>query len=68
MENIIEVNSLMKVFGNQSALEDVNFHVKKGEIFGFLGPSGSGKTTTIKILTGQLTSDKWGCGNFWENE
>lgn len=54
MENIIEVQSLEKVFANQTALEDVNFHVKKGEIFGFLGPSGSGKTTTIKILTGQL--------------
>ncbi|MHA6261132.1 ABC transporter ATP-binding protein [Sporosarcina sp. CAU 1771] len=54
MENIIEVQSLEKVFANQMALEDVNFHVKKGEIFGFLGPSGSGKTTTIKILTGQL--------------
>lgn len=54
MENIIEVQSLAKIFANQTALEDVNFHVKKGEIFGFLGPSGSGKTTTIKILTGQL--------------
>jgi len=54
MENIIEVQSLEKVFANQPALENVNFHVKKGEIFGFLGPSGSGKTTTIKILTGQL--------------
>ncbi|RDW22463.1 bacitracin ABC transporter ATP-binding protein [Oceanobacillus arenosus] len=54
MQNIIEVKSLAKVFGNQAALEDVNFDVKKGETFGFLGPSGSGKTTTIKILTGQL--------------
>lgn len=55
MENVIEVKSLAKIFGNQTALEDVNFHVKKGETFGFLGPSGSGKTTTIKILTGQLS-------------
>lgn len=55
MENIIEVKELAKVFGNQKALESVDFHVKKGEIFGFLGPSGSGKTTTIKILTGQVT-------------
>lgn len=54
MKNVIEVKSLAKVFGNQTALEDVNFSVKKGETFGFLGPSGSGKTTTIKILTGQL--------------
>lgn len=55
MENIIEVKQLEKIFGNETALENVNFHVKRGEIFGFLGPSGSGKTTTIKILTGQLT-------------
>lgn len=54
MENIIEVKSLEKVFGNQAAIDGVDFHVKKGEVFGFLGPSGSGKTTTIKILTGQL--------------
>lgn len=54
MEKIIEVQSLEKVFANQTALKNVNFHVNKGEIFGFLGPSGSGKTTTIKILTGQL--------------
>jgi ABC-2 type transport system ATP-binding protein len=54
MENIIEVSSLAKVFANQTAIESVDFQVKKGEIFGFLGPSGSGKTTTIKILTGQL--------------
>lgn len=54
MENIIEVKSLNKSFGNQTALADVNFHVEKGETFGLLGPSGSGKTTTIKILTGQL--------------
>ncbi|MFD1850899.1 ABC transporter ATP-binding protein [Oceanobacillus bengalensis] len=55
MENVIEVKHLAKVFGNQTALEDVNFSVQKGETFGFLGPSGSGKTTTIKILTGQLS-------------
>ncbi len=54
MANIIEVSSLEKIFSNQHALVDVSFHVKKGEIFGFLGPSGSGKTTTIKILTAQL--------------
>lgn len=54
MEKIIEVQSLEKVFANQTALKNVNFHVNKGEIFGFLGSSGSGKTTTIKILTGQL--------------
>lgn len=55
MENIIEVKSMAKIFANHTAIEGLDFTVKKGEIFGFLGPSGSGKTTTIKILTGQLT-------------
>ncbi|TQR21003.1 ABC transporter ATP-binding protein [Psychrobacillus vulpis] len=54
MENAIEVKGLAKYFSNFRAVESIDFHVKKGEIFGFLGPSGSGKTTTIKILTGQL--------------
>lgn len=54
MENIIEVNNIVKVYGNQTAVDGLDFSVKKGEIFGFLGPSGSGKTTMIKILTGQL--------------
>ncbi|MGI2329021.1 ABC transporter ATP-binding protein [Planococcus sp. YIM B11945] len=54
MENIIEVKNITKVYANQMALEEVNFSIRKGEIFGFLGPSGSGKTTMIKILTGQL--------------
>ncbi|WP_313236966.1 ABC transporter ATP-binding protein [Sporosarcina ureae] len=54
MENVIEVKELAKLFGNKTALKNVNFEVKKGETIGFLGPSGSGKTTTIKILTAQL--------------
>lgn len=54
MGNIIEISNLEKTFSNEKVLKDLNVHVKKGEIFGFLGPSGAGKTTTIKILTGQL--------------
>ncbi|MDZ7798108.1 MAG: ATP-binding cassette domain-containing protein [Patescibacteria group bacterium] len=48
---IIEVNNLTKKFKNLTAVNDVSFKVKKGEIFGFLGPNGAGKTTTINILT-----------------
>ena len=55
---LIEVKHLAKQFADKLALSDVSFAVEKVEIFGFLGPSGSGKTTTIKILTGQLSSDK----------
>ncbi|MDK8181473.1 ABC transporter ATP-binding protein [Paenibacillus sp. UMB4589-SE434] len=54
MEHIIEVQGMTKAFENKTALQHLDFHVKKGEIFGFLGPSGSGKTTTVKILTAQL--------------
>jgi len=46
--------SLTKVFGNFTAVDNVNFQVERGEIFGFLGPNGAGKTTTIKILCGLL--------------
>ncbi len=51
MENIIEVKNLVKKFGDFTAVNDISFEIKEGEIFAFLGPNGAGKTTTIKILT-----------------
>jgi len=49
--NIIETRELTKVFpGDITAVDQVSFSVKKGEIFGFLGPNGAGKTTTILML------------------
>jgi ABC-2 type transport system ATP-binding protein len=50
MQNIIEVEHIVKKFGDLVAVDDVSFEVKEGEIFGFLGPNGAGKTTTINIL------------------
>ncbi len=50
--NIIEAKNLTKKFGNFTAVDNIDFTVKKGEIFGFLGPNGAGKTTTINMLTG----------------
>jgi len=50
-ENIIETHSLTKKFGDFVAVDNVDFNVKRGEIFAFLGPNGAGKTTTIKMLT-----------------
>ncbi len=50
MEKIIEVQDLVKEFGDLTAVKEIDFHVKRGELFGFLGPNGAGKTTTIKIL------------------
>jgi ABC-2 type transport system ATP-binding protein len=51
MENIIETHNLTKKYGNFTAVDNVTFDVKQGEIFAFLGPNGAGKTTTIKMLT-----------------
>ena len=50
-ENIIEVKNLTKKFKDFTAVDNISFDVKKGEIFAFLGPNGAGKSTTIKILT-----------------
>mgnify|MGYP001691667877 FL=1 len=56
--NMITVEKITKRFGNKTALNQIQFNVDKGEIFGFLGPSGAGKTTLINILTGQLKADE----------
>ena len=49
---IVQVENLSKVFDKEIvAVDNISFHVKEGEIFGFLGPNGAGKTTTIKVLT-----------------
>ena len=53
----IEVQNISKNYGNQKALDNVSFSVKKGEIVGFLGPNGAGKSTLMKILTTYLTAD-----------
>jgi drug efflux transport system ATP-binding protein len=53
-EVAISAEHLVRRFGTFTAVNDVSFQVKKGEIFGFLGPNGSGKTTVIKMLTGLL--------------
>ena len=50
-ENIIEVNNLVKKYKDITAVDNISFNVKKGQIVAFLGPNGAGKTTTIKILT-----------------
>jgi ABC-2 type transport system ATP-binding protein len=49
---IIEAENLVKKFGDFTANDRLTFHVKKGEIFGFLGANGAGKTTAMRILCG----------------
>ena len=51
-EFVIEVEHLTKRFGNFTAVDDITFDVRRGEIFGFLGANGAGKTTAMRMLTG----------------
>jgi len=50
-KEIIQVSELTKKYGKFTAVDNISFNVKKGQIFAFLGPNGAGKTTTIKMLT-----------------
>ena len=53
----IEVKDLVKIYGEQKAVDTISFRVNKAEIVGFLGPNGAGKSTTMKIITGYLGQD-----------
>jgi len=53
----IEIKDLVKIYGEQKAVDGISFKVGKGEIVGFLGPNGAGKSTTMKIITGYLGQD-----------
>ena len=54
MENVIEINHLVKDFKEVRAINDLSFKVKQGEFFAFLGVNGAGKSTTISIMCGRL--------------
>ncbi len=53
-EIVIEAKDLTRRFGKFTAVDQVNFQIRRGEIYGFIGPNGCGKTTTMKMLTGLL--------------
>ena len=61
----ISVQNISKFYGDQKALNNISFTIKKGEIVGFLGPNGAGKSTMMKILTTYINSSK---GNAVVNE
>lgn len=50
----VEASELTRKYGGRTAVNDVSFSLKKGEVLGFLGPNGAGKSTTMKMLTGNL--------------
>lgn len=52
MEYVIETKELTKRYPNKTAANNVNMHVKKGDIYGFIGKNGAGKTTTMKMILG----------------
>ncbi|MBR4932859.1 MAG: ATP-binding cassette domain-containing protein [Clostridia bacterium] len=53
---MIQIENLVKLYGDVTALEGISFNVGEGEIVGFLGPNGAGKSTTMNILTGYLSA------------
>ena len=53
-DNIIEVSGLTKRYGKLTAVDDLNFGIGRGKIYGFLGPNGAGKSTTMNMMTGYL--------------
>ena len=55
---LIDANHLVLTLNGQTILEDVNLHMKKGDIYGLLGPNGAGKSTTIALLLGLYRADK----------
>jgi ABC-2 type transport system ATP-binding protein len=60
-ETIIEADSLVRCFGDLSAVNKVTFQIGKGELFGLLGENGAGKSTLLKLLTGQLEPTSGRC-------
>jgi ABC-2 type transport system ATP-binding protein len=51
-DSMVDVRNLVKSYNHKTAVNDVSFTVKKGEIFGLLGPNGAGKTTTLEMIEG----------------
>ncbi len=51
---VVDVKGVSKIFGDLTAVADLNLQIEKGEIYGFLGPNGCGKSTTIRMLTGLM--------------
>lgn len=65
-EKVLEVKGVTKVYKHRTVLNNINFDIHEGEIFGFLGPNGAGKTTLIRIICGMTpptSGEVFICGN-----
>lgn len=56
-EPVLQLNNVVKTYGDFTAVRDLNLSIPKGSIYGFLGPNGAGKTTTFYMLVGLIPSD-----------
>ena len=63
----LEVKNLTKKFGSFTAVDNISFSLKEGEILGLLGPNGAGKTTTIQMMLG-ITTPTSGIINYFEKD
>lgn len=52
--SVIEIENLVKKYGNNVAVDNLNLNIEKGKVYGFLGPNGAGKSTTMNIITGYI--------------
>ncbi len=55
---MLQIQHLTKVYGDKKAVDDLNLHIRPGEIYGFIGHNGAGKTTTLKAVAGILRFDE----------
>ena len=55
---MLKIEHLTKNYGDKKAVDDLNLHIKPGEIYGFIGHNGAGKTTTLKAVVGILQFDE----------
>lgn len=56
-DTLLVVSNLTKKYKDVTAVKNLSFEIRKGEIFGFLGPNGAGKTTSINMISGLLKPD-----------
>lgn len=69
--SVLSIKNLSKVYGSITALDNLNWEIEKGNVYGLLGPNGSGKTTSLGIILGILTqtsgSYQWFDGKYGDN-